>query len=156
MRIRPVTHPLTNPQSLEPCGFARDQLELLAGIEPANLILTKDALCRLSYSSKILVLLGFSVLVIYPIRSISPRYAPAIENWKIMGSGCFSGFLLFFSLSGIRCTLVCVAVRCFNWTQPLVGALPYQGSALPTELRKLIGDPERTRTVGLQRDRLAF
>ena len=26
-------------------------MELLAGIEPADLILTKDALCRLSYSS---------------------------------------------------------------------------------------------------------
>ena len=26
-------------------------MELLAGIEPANLILTKDALCRLSYNS---------------------------------------------------------------------------------------------------------
>ena len=50
-----------------------------------------------------------------------------------------------------------------------IGALPYQGGALPTELRKHalglkvpkmylkdIGDPERTRTVGLQRDRLAF
>ena len=31
------------------CGFF---VELMAGIEPANLILTKDALYRLSYISK--------------------------------------------------------------------------------------------------------
>ena len=36
---------------------------------------------------------------------------------------------------------------------------PYQGCALPTELQQHIfknGDPERARTVDLQRDRLAF
>ena len=33
-------------------------MELLAGIEPANLILTKDALCRLSYSSMYWELIG--------------------------------------------------------------------------------------------------
>ena len=43
-----VTLKTSNPVIIAITGFV---MELLMGIEPMNLILTKDALCRLSYSS---------------------------------------------------------------------------------------------------------
>ena len=76
-------------------AYHKGSLELLEGIEPSNLILTKDALCRLSYNSV------------------------------------------------------------FNWPSSRRRVLPWQGSALLAELL-CVGDPERARTVDLQRDRLAF
>ena len=106
-------------------------------IRTGDLVLTKDALCRLSYKSKVPILLGFFVLSIfllpYPLRTHYEKWVK-MANFRVVGNlvgkSCFLSFLR--STRNPQSPMV----RAFIEISLFTGAHPYQGRILPTELQK--------------------